>query len=92
MGNDIVLVANEGRSYVDAVNVKTGQHLARLTDTSKPCCIERIPGTNPVHVLVSNIGDGTLGVVEVSKDGKLASLGKIKVGKAPKRIAFMPNK
>ena len=92
VGNDIVLGANEGRSYVDAVNVKTGEHLARLTDTSKPCCIERIPGTNPVRVLVSNIGDGTLGVVEVSKDGKLTSLGKIKVGKAPKRVAFMPTK
>ena len=64
----------------------------RLTYVSKPCCIERILGTSPVRVLISNIGDGTLGVVEVSANGKLKSLGKIKVGKAPKRVAFMPTK
>lgn len=90
VSDEIVLAANEGRSYVDAVNVKTGRHLDRLTDTEKPCCIERIPGTTPVQVLISNIGDGTLGVVEVSEAGKLKQLGKITVGKAPKRVAFVP--
>lgn len=92
VSDNIVLAANEGRSYVDAINVSTGEHLDRLTDTSKPCCIERIPGTSPVRVLISNIGDGTLGVVEVSPEGKLSSLGNIKVGKAPKRVAFLPVK
>ena len=45
----------------------------RLTDVSKPCCIERIPGTErgAPRVLVSNIGDGTLQLVEVSPNGKL---------------------
>jgi YVTN family beta-propeller protein len=91
VGNDIVLAANEGRSYVDAVNVRTGKLLDRLTDVSKPCCVERIPGTDPVRVLVSNIGDGTVQLVEVSKEGKLESLGKARVGKAPKRVAFVPS-
>jgi DNA-binding beta-propeller fold protein YncE len=87
----IVLGANEGRSYVDAVDVKTGKLLDRLTtDVSKPCCIERIPGTDPVRVLISNIGDGTLQLAEVSKEGKLKSLDKATVGKAPKRVAFVP--
>ena len=92
IGNDIVLAANEGRSYVDAVNVRTGELLDRLTDVSKPCCIERIPGPagQPVRVLVSNIGDATVQVVEVSTAGQLKSLGKIQVGKAPKRVAFLP--
>lgn len=91
VGATIVLAANEGRSYVDAVNVKTGKHLDRLEiDVSKPCCIESIPGTNPARVLISNIGDGSLQMAEVSKGGKLASLGKVKVGRAPKRVAFMP--
>jgi DNA-binding beta-propeller fold protein YncE len=88
---NIVLAANEGRSYVDAVDVRSGKLLARLTDVSKPCCIERIPGTTPTRVLVSNIGDaGTLQLVEVSRDGKMKSLGKARVGKAPKRVAFRP--
>jgi YVTN family beta-propeller protein len=87
---EVVLAANEGRSYVDAVNVRTGQLLDRLTDCSKPCCVERIPGTDPVRVLVSNIGDGTLQLVEVATGGKLRSLGKAQVGKAPKRVAFLP--
>jgi DNA-binding beta-propeller fold protein YncE len=88
--DNVVLAANEGRSYVDAVDVKAGKLLDRLTDVSKPCCVERIPGTDPVRVLVSNIGDGTFQLVEVSKQGKLKSLGKAEVGKAPKRVAFVP--
>lgn len=75
---------------MDAVDVKSGKLLDRLTDASKPCCVERIPGTDPVQVLVSNIGDGTLQLAEVSKDGKLRPLGRTLVGKAPKRVAFMP--
>jgi YVTN family beta-propeller protein len=92
VSSNIVLAANEGRSYVDAVNVETGKLLDRLTDVSKPCCVERIPGssTEAIRVLVSNIGDGTLQLVEVSKDGKMKSLGKAKVGAAPKRVAFVP--
>lgn len=86
----IVLAANEGRSHLDAVDVKAGKLLDRLEGVSKPCCVERVPGSSPVRVLVSNIGDGTLQLVEVSKDGKLKALGKAEVGKAPKRVAFLP--
>jgi YVTN family beta-propeller protein len=90
---NIVLAANEGRSYVDSVDVNTGERLDRLNEVSKPCCVERIPGagTGPIRVLVSNIGDGTLQLVEMSPDGKLRSKGKAQVGKAPKRVAFVPN-
>ena len=90
---DVVLAANEGRSYLDSVGLKGGKLLDRLTDVSKPCCVERVPGGvkgGEVRVLVSNIGDGTLQLVEVSKDGKLKSLAKAQVGKAPKRVAFLP--
>src|SRR5262245_22815727 len=61
----IILAANEGRSYLDAVGVKDGKLLDRLTDVAKPCCVELIPGPKdgPVRVLVSNIGDGTLQLV-----------------------------
>lgn len=89
VGGNTVLAANEGRSLVDAVDVSSGKHLDRLTDVSKPCCIERIPAeAGPVQVLVSNIGDGTLQKVEVSPDGKMKSLAKARVGAAPKRVAF----
>lgn len=87
---NIVLAANEGRSYLDAVDVKNNKLLDRLTDVAKPCCIEPIPGHTPVRVLISNIGDGSLQFVDVSEDGKLKSLGKATVGKAPKRVAFVP--
>lgn len=88
---NVVLAANEGRSYLDAVDVKNNKLLDRLMDVSKPCCIEPIPGhSSPVRVLLSNIGDGSLQFVEVSKEGKLKSLGKATVGKAPKRVAFVP--
>jgi YVTN family beta-propeller protein len=88
---NIVLAANEGRSYVDAVDINTGKLLDRLTDVSKPCCIETIPGPDrdSRRVLISNIGDGTMQVVEVARNGKLKSAGKILVGKAPKRVAFV---
>ncbi len=90
VGPNIVLAANEGRSYVDAVDVHTGKLLDRLTTVAKPCCIERVPGTTPVRVLVSNIGDGTMQLVEVSAEGQLRALGKASVGQAPKRVAFIP--
>jgi YVTN family beta-propeller protein len=90
VGNNVVLAANEGRSYVDAIDVSTGKLLDRLTSVSKPCCVERIPGTSPVKVLVSNIGDGSLQFVEVGDDGKLSEIGRAKVGAAPKRVAFIP--
>ena len=89
----IVLAANEGRSYVDAVDLRSGKQLDRLTEgVSKPCCVERIPSADgaTVRVLVSNIDDGTLQLVEVAPDGKLRSIAKAQVGKAPKRVAFMP--
>jgi YVTN family beta-propeller protein len=92
IGANILLAANEGRSYVDSIDVRTGKLIDRLTEVSKPCCIERIPGgpDAPVRVLVSNIGDGTLQLIEVSADGKLRSRGKAQVGKAPKRVSFVP--
>ncbi len=92
VGPSVVLAANEGRSWVDSVNVRTGALLDRLEDVSKPCCIERVPGEEGqrVRVLVSNIEDGTLQLVEVSPEGRLRSVGKAKVGKAPKRVAFLP--
>lgn len=89
----IVLAANEGRSYVDAVDVRSGRQLDRLSEgVAKPCCVERIPSptASPVRVLVSNIEDGTLQLVEVSSGGKLRPIAKASVGKAPKRVAFMP--
>jgi len=88
---NIILAANEGRSYVDAFDMASAKHLSRFSDVSKPCCIEPIPGTeSKAHVLFSNIGDGTLQRVEVTSDGKMRSLGKAQVGKAPKRVAFLP--
>jgi YVTN family beta-propeller protein len=87
VGPNLVLAANEGRSYVDAVDTASGKLLDRLTDVSKPCCVERIPGPS-TRVLISNIGDATLGLAEVSADGRMKSLGKANVGKAPKRVAF----
>ncbi len=66
---------------------RTGKLLDRLADVSKPCCIEKVPGSDTTKVLVSNIGDGTLQFVEVTSEGKLKSLGKVKVGDAPKRVA-----
>jgi DNA-binding beta-propeller fold protein YncE len=92
IGNNIVLAANEGRSYVDAVDVASGTLLDRLTTVNKPCCVERIPGPveEPIRVLVSNIGDGTLQLVEVGLNGKMKALGRAAVGAAPKRVAFIP--
>ncbi len=93
IGGDIVLAANEGRSYVDAVDVRSGKLLDRLTDVSKPCCVEKIPGGEgggEVRVLVSNIGDGTLQFVDVDPRGKMKTQAKVQVGKAPKRVAFLP--
>ncbi|MCI0333258.1 MAG: hypothetical protein L0228_08555 [Planctomycetes bacterium] len=91
VGNNIVLAANEGRSYVDAVNVTSGKLLDRLP-ASKPCCIERIPdsASGATRVLVSNLGNGTLELVMVAVDGKLTSKAKAQVGAAPKRVAFLP--
>ncbi|MEX1098026.1 MAG: hypothetical protein WED34_18430 [Planctomycetales bacterium] len=88
----IVVAANEGRSCVDAVDVTTGKLLDRL-QAAKPCCVERIPGQHAdgsIRFLISNIGDGTLQLAEMSVEGKLESLGKAQVGKAPKRVAFLP--
>jgi YVTN family beta-propeller protein len=90
---DTVLVAaNEGRSCVDAVDVSTGKHLSRLSEVSKPCCVDKIPGQSGkvVKFLISNIGDGTLQLGELSEEGQLKSLGKVQVGKAPKRVAYLP--
>jgi DNA-binding beta-propeller fold protein YncE len=92
IGENILLAANEGRSYVDSIDVRTGKLIDRLTEVATPCCLERIPDNfgGSVRVLVSNIGDGTLQLVEVSADGKLRSRGKAQVGKAPKRVSFVP--
>src|SRR5437867_1352769 len=72
----IVLAANEGRSYVDSVDVKTGKLLDRLTTATKPCCVERISGTSPVKVLISNLGDGSLQLAEVAENGRLKDVGR----------------
>ena len=92
IASNLVLAANEGRSYVDAVDTKTGKLLDRETTVSNPCCIELIPGPEdgPRRVLVSNIGDATVQLIEVSTEGKLRTLGRAQVGKAPKRVAFLP--
>lgn len=88
----VLVAANEGRSHVDAVDVTTGKLLDRMTEVSKPCCVEKLPGQSGASVkfLVSNIGDGSLQLAELTPEGKLKSLGKAQVGKAPKRIAFLP--
>lgn len=86
----IAVTANEGRSYLDAVDVSNGRLLDRLTDVASPCCVERIPTkVGATRLVVSNIGDGTLQIVEVSNTGKLKFVGKVPVGKAPKRVAFL---
>ncbi len=88
-----ILAANEGRSYVDVFDMGTGKQLDRFTEVSKPCCIEKIPGhnTDPERVLISNIGDGTMTLAEVSQEGKLKKLARIAVGNAPKRVVFTDN-
>ena len=88
---NIVLAANEGRSFLDAVDIHSGKLLDRLTGVSNPCCVESIPGPDGAvrRVLVSNIGDATVQLVEVAPSGKMKSLGKVQVGKAPKRVAFV---
>lgn len=91
--DSIIVAANEGRSHVDTVDVTSGKLLDRLTDVSKPCCVEKIPGGEKgqsVRFLISNIGDGTLQLAEMAVDGRLKSHGKVQVGKAPKRVAFLP--
>ena len=90
VGDNIELAANEGRSFVDAVDVSTGKLLDRFA-ASKPCCVERIPSSNDTstRVFISNLGDATLELAEVGRDGKLKSLGKAQVGAAPKRVAFL---
>jgi DNA-binding beta-propeller fold protein YncE len=91
VGANLVLAANEGRSYLDAVDVASGKLVARHRDgISQPCCVERIPGSSPTRALVSNLGDGSVTIVEVERDGALRTVGKAKVGKAPKRVAFVP--
>ena len=65
---NIVLAANEGRSYVDAVDVQSGKLLDRL-DRRVQAVLRRADSRHrdgAVRVLVSNIGDGTLQLVEVS--------------------------
>src|SRR5262249_3780567 len=64
-----LFVVNLSNNSLDVVDLQAGKLLDRLTGVSKPCCVERVPGTDPVRVLVSNIGDGTFQLVEVSKEG-----------------------
>jgi DNA-binding beta-propeller fold protein YncE len=91
IAGSLVLAANEGRSYVDAVDVSSGKLLARHRQgISQPCCVERIPGSGPPRALVSNLGDGTLTVVEVAAGSSLRTIATIPVGQAPKRVAFLP--
>ncbi len=90
VGERVVLAANEGRSYLDAVDRSSAKLLDRLRDgVSQPCCVERVPGTSPPRALVSNLGDGTVTLVEVGENGRLTRLGSASVGKAPKRVALL---
>jgi streptogramin lyase len=91
MGAGLVLAANEGRSYLDAVDVGSGRLVARHREgISQPCCVERIPGSSPPRAIVSNLGDGSISIVEVGAGGALRSVGRVEVGKSPKRVAFLP--
>lgn len=91
VGGSLVLAANEGRSYVDAVDVSSGKLLSRHRQgISQPCCVERIPGSTPPRALVSNLGDGTITLIEVGAGGSLHTAGTVEVGQAPKRVAFLP--
>lgn len=91
VGGGLILAANEGRSYLDAVEVGSGKLVARQREgISQPCCVERIPGSSPTRALVSNLGDGSVTVVEVAGTGALRRVGQVRVGKAPKRVAFLP--
>jgi DNA-binding beta-propeller fold protein YncE len=91
VGSNLVLAANEGRSYLDAVDVTAGKLIVRHRNgISSPCCVERIPGSSPARAIVSNLGDGSVTIVEVGADGTLRSVGQVKVGAAPKRVAFLP--
>ncbi len=91
VGSSLILAANEGRSYLDAVDVESGKLVARHREgISQPCCVERIPGASPPRAIVSNLGDGSVTIVEIAGGGALRTLGNVKVGKAPKRVAFLP--
>jgi hypothetical protein len=91
--DNVVLAANEGRSFLDAVHMGSGKLLYRFMDLSKPCCIEPIPGAKGdlARVILSNLGDNSLQLVDVRRDGQMKSVGKAAVGKGPKRVAFLPN-
>ncbi len=89
VGPDTIAAANEGRSYLDLLDTKTGQLLSRFTDVSKPCCLERLPtSVGNIEVLVSSTGDDNVTLVEVMPGGKLNLVGKVKVGAGPKRVVF----
>jgi DNA-binding beta-propeller fold protein YncE len=91
VGAGLILAANEGRSYVDAVDVASGQLVARLRDgISQPCCVQHIPASHPTRAIVSNLGDASVTIVEVEGDRGLRRVGSVKVGTAPKRVAFLP--
>jgi hypothetical protein len=54
--------------------------------------VERIPGPAGagVRFLISNLGDDSLQLAELTPENRLRSLGRVPVGKAPKRVAFVP--
>jgi hypothetical protein len=54
--------------------------------------VERLPGSEGAspRALVSNLGDRTVQLVEL-RGGALRSLGKARVGSAPKRVAWVPS-
>jgi YVTN family beta-propeller protein len=83
---NVVAAVNEGRSYVDAVDVQTGKLLSRFTDIAKPCCLEQVPSTQ--NVLVSSTSDAQVKLLQLTADGKFKLLGTVKVGTSPKRVAF----
>lgn len=89
VGSHLTATANEGRSCIDLVDTENGKLLSRL-NISKPCCLEKLPDQNKSNrLLISGTGDGTVELVEVTTSNELKSLGKVKVGAAPKRVAFL---
>ena len=47
-------------------------------------------GCNLAIAVTCSVPPGTLQLAELTADSKLKSVGKARVGKAPKRVAFLP--
>jgi hypothetical protein len=56
----VLVAANEGRSYVDAVDATNGNLLDHISKVSKPCCVEKIPGQSGASVKFPSLKHGEL--------------------------------